>query len=95
MQQLRAEGRGNYYASLVAGDGKIYAISESGVITVLQAGKSGKILSKYDLAERVMATPTIRDGVIYIRTDAGLVAFAKKVGSRQAVGSRQFLSDSV
>ncbi len=28
LQQLRAEGRGNYYASLVAGDGKVYAISE-------------------------------------------------------------------
>lgn len=78
LHQLRAEGRGNYYASLVAGDGKIYAISESGVVTVLQAGKSGKILSKHDLGERVMASPVIRDGVIYIRTDAGLYAFGKK-----------------
>ena len=78
VHQLRAEGRGNYYASLVAGDGKVYAISESGVITVLQAGKSGKILSKHDLGERVMASPVIRDGVIYIRTDGGLYAFAKK-----------------
>ncbi len=78
LQQLRAEGRGNYYASLVAGDGKVYAISESGVVTVLQSGKSGKILSKHDLGERVMASPVICDGVIYIRTDAGLYAFAKK-----------------
>ena len=77
LQQLRAEGRGNYYASLVAGDHKVYAISESGVITVLQSGKEGKVLSKHDLAERVMASPVIRDGVIYIRTDASLMAFAK------------------
>lgn len=78
IQQLRAEGRGNYYASLVAGDGKVYAISESGVITVLKAGKSTKILSKHDLGERVMASPVISDGVIYIRTDAALYAFGKK-----------------
>ncbi len=77
LQQLRAEGRGNYYASLVAGDGKVFAISESGVITVLEAGKSGKILSKHDLGERVMASPVIRDGVIYVRTDAGVTAFVK------------------
>ncbi len=77
LQQLRAEGRGNYYASLVAGDGKVYAISESGVVTVLQSGKSGKILSKHDLGERVMASPVIRDGVIYIRTDSALYAFGK------------------
>lgn len=78
LQQLRAEGRGNYYASLVAGDGKVYAISESGVITVLQAGKSPKILAKHDLGQRVMASPVIRDGVIYIRTDEALYAFAKR-----------------
>lgn len=77
LHQLRAEGRGNYYASLVAGDGKVYAISESGVITVLEAGQSGKILSKHDLGERVMASPVIRDGVIYVRTDVGLYAFVK------------------
>lgn len=78
LQQLRAEGRGNYYASLVAGDDKIYAISESGVITVLQAGKTTKVLAKHDLAERVMASPVIRDGVIFVRTEAGLYAFTKK-----------------
>ncbi len=77
LQQLRAEGRGNYYASLVAGDGKVYAISEQGVITVLQSGRDGKILSKHDLGERVMASPVIRDGVIYIRTDAAVHAYSQ------------------
>ena len=77
LQQLRAAGRGNYYASLVAGDGKVYLISESGVLTVLQSGPEGKILSSFDFGERVMATPVIADGTIYIRTDAALYSFAK------------------
>lgn len=77
LQQLRAAGRGNYYASLVAGDGKVYLISESGVMTVLQSGPEGKILSSYDFGERVMATPVIADGIFYIRTDAALYSFVK------------------
>jgi outer membrane protein assembly factor BamB len=77
LQQLRAEGRGNYYASLVAGDGKVYLISESGVMTVLQSGPEGKVLSAYDFGERVMATPVIAEGTFYIRTDEALYSFAK------------------
>lgn len=77
LHQIRAEGRGNYYASLVAGDGKVYLTSESGVMTVLESGESGKILSSHDFGERIMASPVISDGVMYIRTDAGLYAYAK------------------
>jgi outer membrane protein assembly factor BamB len=77
LQQLRAAGRGNYYASLVAGDGKVYMASEGGVITVLKSGKTAKILSSHDFGERIMATPVIKDGVIYVRTDAALYSFVK------------------
>ena len=77
LQQLRAEGRGNYYASIVAGDHKVYLVSESGVMTVLQSGPDGKILSSYDFGERVMATPVIYNGVFYIRTEQALYGFAK------------------
>jgi outer membrane protein assembly factor BamB len=75
----RAEGRGNYYASLVAGDGKVYLISESGVMTVLKSGRqdSGKILSSHDFGERVMATPVIADGKMYFRTEEALYCFEK------------------
>ena len=77
LHQIRAEGRGNYYASLVAGDGKVYLTSESGVMTVLESGKSGKTLSSHDFGERVMASPVISGGVIYIRTEAGLYSYSK------------------
>jgi outer membrane protein assembly factor BamB len=77
LKQLRAAGRGNYYASLVAGDGKIYMASESGVVTVLRAGPDAKVLGSHDFGERIMATPVIRQGVIYLRTENALVALAE------------------
>lgn len=76
LKQGRAVGRGNYYASLVAGDGKIYMISESGVMTILKAGKDWEIIGSHDFGERVLATPVFADGMMIIRTDAAVYAFA-------------------
>lgn len=78
LHQGRAEGRGNYYSSLVAGDGKVYMASESGVMTIFQAGREWKILSSHDFGERMMATPVISNGVFYIRTEAALYCFVKQ-----------------
>ncbi len=78
LHQGRAEGRGNYYASLVAGDGKVYMASESGVITIFKAGKVFKIISSHDFGERIMATPTVSKGRMLIRTDEALYSFVKQ-----------------
>ena len=75
LKQGRAIGRGNYYASLVAGDKKVYLISESGVVTVLKAGRDWSVLGSHDFKERIMATPVIADGIMLIRTDAAVYAF--------------------
>jgi outer membrane protein assembly factor BamB len=66
---------GDYYASPVAGDGKIYLANLEGKITVLKAGTDWQILSSGDLGEQVIATPAIADGRIYIRTEATLYCF--------------------
>lgn len=73
----RARGRGNYYASLVAGDGKVFLASERGVVTILKAGPKWEILSSHDFGERILATPVFADGQIFIRTDKHLYCFAK------------------
>ena len=78
LHQGRAEGRGNYYASLVAGDGKVYMTSESGVMTIFKAGKEWKILASHDFGERTMATPVISNGEMLIRTEEALYCFVKK-----------------
>ena len=77
LKQGRARGPGNYYASLVAGDGHVYLVSERGVITVLKADRDWSVVSSHDFGERVLATPAIRNGRIYLRTDEAMYCFAK------------------
>jgi outer membrane protein assembly factor BamB len=77
LKQGRAAGTGNYYASIVAGDGKVYLASEGGVVTVLEAGRDWQILSAHDFDERILATPVMKDGTIYLRTDDALYCFTR------------------
>ena len=67
-QKKRIRNLGNYYASPIAGDGKIYVMGENGYIVVLEQGPELKILAKNDMGETTTATPAIADGRIYIRT---------------------------
>ena len=77
LKQARAIGGGSYYASIVAGDGKVYLISEGGVVTILKAGRDWSILGSHDFKERILATPVIADGMMLIRTDNALYAFRR------------------
>ena len=78
LKQGRARGRGKIYASLVAGDGKVYVCGERGTVTVLRAGKEWDVLSSHDFDERIMATPVIAGGRFYLRTEEALYCFRKK-----------------
>lgn len=69
---------GPYYASPIAGDGKVFTASVRGTVTVLEAGNELKVLGKNDLKERISATPAIVDGKLYVRTDKHLFAFGSK-----------------
>ena len=75
--QKRLEAAGSYYASPVAGDGKIYTSSRDGIVVVLEAGDELHIVARNNLEERLMATPAIVDGKLYIRTAGHLYAFGK------------------
>jgi outer membrane protein assembly factor BamB len=75
LYQGRLEARGPYYASLVGGDGKVYAASARGEVTVLAGGDELKVLSRVELGERLMATPALADGAVYVRTETRLFAF--------------------
>lgn len=68
---------GDYYASPVAADGKIYFASKEGKVSVVRAGAKWEVLSTTDLAEQVIATPAIAGGRIYIRTDQAVYCFGK------------------
>jgi hypothetical protein len=67
-----------YYASPVAGDGKVYMISRNGAVSVLEAGGAWGLASSADLGEEVFATPAIANGWIWVRTASALYAFAER-----------------
>ena len=59
----------------VAGDGKVYIVSQTGVVVVLDALHDDAILSTGEMDDEVYATPAIADGHVYIRTRGALYAF--------------------
>ncbi len=65
----------SFYASPVAGDGKLFLIGRSGKVAVLAATGGLEPLAVNDLDAQVVATPAIADGRLYIRTDGALFAF--------------------
>jgi outer membrane protein assembly factor BamB len=68
---------GIYTASPVAGDGKIYLLSESGETLVLRAGRTPEVLARNRIDGRVLASPAISGGRIFIRTDDHVVAVGR------------------
>lgn len=79
LRQARIQGAlGDYYASPIAGDGKIYVVSEEGKAAVIQAGGQWKVLQINDLKDGCKATPAIADRRLYIRTYGTLYCFAKR-----------------
>ena len=73
--QMKLGAGGPYYSSPVVGDGKIYVASTRGIVTVFEVGDSLNVLAHNDIKERIMATPAIVDGKIYVRTEKNLYAF--------------------
>ena len=67
---------GEYYASPVAADGKVFLASVEGKITVLQAGVEWQVLGVNDLAEEIHATPALSEGRIYVRTQGAIYCFS-------------------
>jgi outer membrane protein assembly factor BamB len=65
----------HYFASPVAGDGKVYFVSKTGIVSVLRAGGDQEVLSSSDLDDEVTATPALVDGRIYLRTRNLLYCF--------------------
>ncbi|NOT31747.1 MAG: PQQ-binding-like beta-propeller repeat protein [Planctomycetes bacterium] len=72
------DGATGFTASMVAGDGKLYATSEEGGVHVLAAGTSFERVAEVELGETCMATPAISAGVLFWRTRSQLVAVGER-----------------
>lgn len=64
--------KGNYSASPVLADGKIYFQSEEGVGVVLKPGRQFQKLAENPLGERTLSSYAVADGAIFIRGDKHL-----------------------
>ncbi|MFN2446626.1 MAG: PQQ-binding-like beta-propeller repeat protein [Vicinamibacterales bacterium] len=68
---------GVYTASPVAGDGKIYLVSEDGETIVVAAGRIPRVLARNRLNARQLASPAIAGGRLFIRSDDAVYAIEK------------------
>lgn len=69
---------GDYSASPVLADNKIYIISEEGLTTVLKAGPKFEVLAENDLGDQCLSSPAISDGQIFLRTAQFLYCVGKR-----------------
>ena len=86
-KRLRIRNLGNYYASPIAGDGKIYVAGENGFIVVLKQGAKPQILSRNDLRDSIVATPAIAENGLYVRTLRHMYCFRQGAGDNAAAAS--------
>jgi outer membrane protein assembly factor BamB len=67
---------GTYSSSPTLADGKLYALSEDGVTTVVRAGREFEILATNSLDGYTLSTPSVSRGHIYIRAGQSLYAIS-------------------
>ncbi len=68
---------GGFSASPVAADGKLYLPGEDGEIFVVNAGEEYQLLATNALGERIMASPALSSGMMFVRAEHHLFAIGK------------------
>ena len=69
---------GEYYASPVAADGKVFVANVEGKVTVLRAAAQWEVLGVNDIGEEIHSTPALSGGRIYVRTRGTVYCFGAK-----------------
>jgi outer membrane protein assembly factor BamB len=69
------EAMGGYYASPVAGDGKVFFASELGVVSILGEEREWRVVSSHAFQQKIYATPVLDHGCVFLRTDQALCCF--------------------
>jgi len=70
--QERLGGGGNFSASPVFADGRIYAVSQEGKTFVIKPGKTYEVIAENQLDGALMASPVPVGKALYLRTDKAL-----------------------
>lgn len=69
---------GDFSASLVCADGKIYCASQGGTTYVIEPGKSFKLLAANKLNDGCMASPAVAGNALFLRTKTHLYCIQGK-----------------
>ncbi len=78
LQMSRLPDPGNYYASPVSADGKVYIASRQGIVTAIANNPDWRVIETHDFMEGIYATPLIAEGCLFIRTEKALYCFRKR-----------------
>lgn len=71
---------GNFSASPVFADGKLWFQNEEGIGYVVKPGKTFELFAKNDLGERTLASYAVTDGALFIRSAGSLWRIGAKPG---------------
>lgn len=85
----RRGGFGSDYASPVIGDGKIYFVTRSGQVFVLEAGQQYELLAVNPMGEEgedFSATPAISQGRLFLRSNRNLYSLTLKEDQGSSAG---------
>jgi len=69
---------GNFSASPVTAEGRIYFVGDNGETTIIKAGPEFEVLARNPLDEAVQASPAISQTQIFIRTERRLIAIGRQ-----------------
>src|SRR6185369_1797935 len=68
------ETRGEFWASPLVADGKVYIGTRKGDFWIFAATREKKVLGTYDFKKPISATATAANGVVYVATMNELLA---------------------
>ncbi len=71
----RLGGSGNFSASPILADGKLYAGNEEGKFFVFEAGRQFKVLAENQFPDGFMASPAVSGKSLFLRTKTSLYRF--------------------
>jgi len=74
----RIQNESEYFASPIAGDGKIFVAAENGTVVVLADAPELRVLATNDMGAGCYATPAIAGGRLFIRTSEKLYCVGEK-----------------
>lgn len=77
-RQRLSGATGQYYASPVMAGNRLVIANLDGKLSLLTRGKDFRLLSTYDLAEPIVATPAVHAGRLYVRTSDRVYCLGKR-----------------